>query len=167
MGLLIPALRRAVVAVDAGLPIYDVQTLDDRIAQALARPRFNAAVLICFAGAAVLLARVVVYGVMSYSVSFRLHEIGVRLALGADARRVLALVLGQGVRLAGTGAAVGVAAALALTRLMRSLLFGVSPTDPAILSAVAVVIVAAALVAAFVPARRASSVDPLIVLRSE
>jgi ABC-type antimicrobial peptide transport system permease subunit len=133
----------------------------------LARPRFNATILVLFAGAALLLASVGVYGVMAYLVSFRLREIGIRLALGADARCVLGLVLGQGARLGAAGAATGIAAALALTRLMRSLLFGVSPTDPVILSAVAVAIMAAALAAAFVPARRASSVDPMIVLRSE
>lgn len=133
----------------------------------MARPRFNATILVLFAGAALLLASVGVYGVMAYLVSFRLREIGIRLALGADARCVLGLVLGQGARLGAAGAATGIAAALALTRLMRSLLFGVSPTDPVILSAVAVAIMAAALAAAFVPARRASSVDPMIVLRSE
>src|SRR5207247_2502733 len=132
---IVPSMRRAVSSVDAGLPIYDVQTLDDRIAASMSRPRFNAAVLGVFAAAALLLAAVGVYGVMAYSVSFRLHEIGVRLALGADARCVLGLVLGDAGRLAGAGALIGLAAALGLTHLMRSFLFGVAPTDPLVLTA--------------------------------
>ena len=164
---IVPAMRTAVAAVDPGLPIYEVMTLDERIASTLSRPRFNAAVLAIFAGAALLLAAVGVYGVMAYSVSFRLHEIGVRLALGAGGRRVLGLVLGDGARLAALGAAIGLAAALALTRLMRSVLYGVAPTDPGILAGAIVVIMAVALTAAYLPARRAARIDPLRALRNE
>lgn len=164
---LLPALRRAVASVDAGLPIYDIKMVNDRVGTALSRPRFNAAMIALFAGAALILAAVGVYGVMAYSVSSRAHELGVRLALGADRTRVLGLVLRESARLAVAGAAIGLAAAFALTRLLRGLLFDVTPTDPAILLSIPIVIVAVALVAAFVPARRASSVDPMVVLRSE
>jgi predicted permease len=164
---IVPSMRSAVSSVDSGLPIYDVQSLDDRIRASMSRPRFNAAVLAVFAGAALLLAAVGVYGVMAYSVSFRLHEIGVRLALGAGARRVLGLVLGESARLAGLGAAIGLAGALALTRLMRSVLYGVAPNDPLILATVTIVILIVALAAAFLPARRAATVDPMSVLRNE
>ncbi len=164
---LVPALRAAVASVDAGMPIYDVQTIDDRIAGALSRPRFNAVGLALFAGVALLMAAVGVYGVMAYSVSTQMREIGVRLALGAGARRVLGLVLGEGARLAGLGAAIGLAGAVALTRLMRSVLYGVAPTDPVIFASATAIIMVVALTAAFLPARRAAGVDPMIVLRSE
>jgi predicted permease len=164
---LLPSLRTAVASVEPGLPIYDVMTLEERIASTVSRPRFNALMLAMFAGAALLLAAVGVYGVMAYSVSARMRELGVRIALGATARQVVGLVLVEGVRLAGLGAAAGVAAAVALSRLMRSLLISVAPTDPAILGAAAFAIVAVAIAAALVPARRASAVDPMIVLRSE
>ena len=164
---IVPAMRTAVSSVDSGLPIYDVQSLDERIAASMSRPRFNAGVLGVFAAAALLLAAVGVYGVMAYSVSFRLHEIGVRLALGAGAPRVLGLVLVEGARLAGLGAAIGLAGALASTRLMRGMLYGVAPSDPLILAAVTVVMMIVALAAAFLPARRAASVDPMVVLRNQ
>ena len=161
----VPALRSAVASVDSAVPIYDVMTLDDRIGAALARPRFNATIVAAFAGAALLLAALGVYGVLSYSVSARLREIGVRLALGADAARVVRLVLGEGLRLAAIGAALGIAAALAATRLMQGLLAGVAPADPRVLAGGALAMLAAACLAAWLPARRASTVDPISVLR--
>jgi predicted permease len=164
---LVPALRRAIAAVDPSLPIYDVLTLDDRIAAALSRPRFNAALVAGFAGAALLIAALGVYGMLSYSVSSRLREIGVRLALGAAPQRIVRLVLGEGLRLASLGVAIGVCAALAAGRLTRSLVVDVSPSDPRILAGVAAVIVIVASLAAFLPARRASAVDPIVVLRQE
>jgi putative ABC transport system permease protein len=163
----VPALRDAVASVDAAVPIYDVLSLDDRIGAALSRPRFNAALAGAFAGAALLLAAIGVYGVLSYSVTSRTREIGVRVALGADARRVITLVVGDGMRLAIVGAAIGVGAALAVTRLLRGLLAGVAPTDPRILSAGALLMIAVAAAAAWLPARRASAVDPMVVLRAE
>ena len=161
----VPALRSAVASVDSAVPIYDVMTLDDRIGAALARPRFNATIVAAFAGAALLLAALGVYGVLSYSVSARMREIGVRLALGADAARVVRLVLGEGLRLAAIGAALGIAAALAATRLMQGLLVGVAPADPRVLAGGALAMLAAACLAAWLPARRASTVDPISVLR--
>ncbi|HKW03436.1 MAG TPA: ABC transporter permease [Vicinamibacterales bacterium] len=163
----VPALRQAVASVDAGLPIYGVMTLEDRISETLTRPRFHATMLTIFAGAALLLAAVGVYGVMSYVVSSRIHEIGVRVALGADAGRVMRLVLGDSVKLAAIGGVIGIAAAVALTRLIRNLLVDVAPTDPLIMTFAAIVLVGAAVLAAFVPARRASRVDPIVVLRNQ
>jgi putative ABC transport system permease protein len=161
----VPSLRRAVASVDSAVPIFDVMTLDERIDQALSRPRFNAVVVAAFAAAALLLAALGVYGVLSASVSSRLHEIGVRVALGADARRVVALVLGEGLRLAAIGTAIGVAGALALTRLLQGLIVGVAASDPRILAAGAILMLAVAAAAAWLPARRASAVDPIVVLR--
>jgi putative ABC transport system permease protein len=164
---LLPALRSAVASVDPALPIYDVLTLDDRISDAVARPRFNAALLAAFAGAALLLAAIGVYGVLSYSVSSRTREIGVRLALGADASRVIGLVVGQGVRLAVAGAAIGLAAFVAVARLMQGLILDTAAWDARLLGIAAAIMLATAALAAFVPARRASEVDPMVVLRME
>jgi putative ABC transport system permease protein len=164
---LVPGLRKAVAAVDPSLPIYDVLTLDDRIAGALSRPRFNAALVAGFAAAALLIAALGVYGMLSYSVSSRLREIGVRLALGAAPQRIVRFVLGEGLRLAGLGVTIGLFAALAAGRLTRSLVVDVSPSDPRILASVTIVMLAVACLAAFVPARRASAVDPMVVLRQE
>jgi putative ABC transport system permease protein len=164
---LLPAMRKAVASVDSSLPIYDAMTLDERIGAAVARPRFNATLLTVFAGAALLLAAIGVYGVLSYSVSSRMREIGVRLALGADAQRVIRLVLGEGVRLAAAGAVAGLVAAIVAAQFVRRLVVDVSPTDPRILAASAAVMLAVAALAAFLPARRASAVDPMVVLRQE
>jgi len=164
---LLPALRSAVASVDPALPIYDVLTLDDRISDAVARPRFNAALLAAFAAAALLLAAIGVYGVLSYSVSSRTHEIGVRLALGADASRVVGLVVGQGLRLAVAGAAIGLAASVAVARLMQGLILDAAAWDARLFGIAAAIVLATAALAAFVPARRASEVDPMVVLRME
>jgi putative ABC transport system permease protein len=164
---LVSSLRAAVASVDPGLPIYDVQTLEERIDAAVSRPRLNASVVGGFAVAATVLAALGVYGVMTYSVSSRRHEIGVRLALGADAGRLIRLVLGESLRLASLGATIGLLAALAGMRFVRSLLFGVSPTDPVILTAVVALIVTTVMLAACVPARRAGAVDPVTVLRGD
>ena len=162
---LLPAMRTAVASVDPALPIYDAMTLDERIGAAISRPRFNATLVTAFAGAALLLAAIGVYGVLSYSVSSRMREIGVRLALGADARRVVSLVLGEGLRLTAIGGVIGLVAAMAAGRLLQGLVAGVSAFDPRILAAVVVVMLAVAGAAAWLPARRASTVDPIVVLR--
>jgi putative ABC transport system permease protein len=162
---LMQSLRQAVAAVDRGVPIQDVMTMDERAADAMTRPRFHATTLGTFAGAALLLAAIGVYGVMSHAVSARLRELGIRVALGADRRQVMRLVIGESVRLAAIGGVVGIAAAIALGQLVRNLLFDVAPNDPRLMALAVGVIVAVAVVAAFIPARRASTVDPIVVLR--
>jgi len=164
---LLSALRAAVAEVDASTPIFDVQTLDQRIDGATARPRFNAALLGAFAGAALLLAAIGVYGMLSYSVSARMREMGVRLALGADASRVMRLILGEGVRLAALGAVIGIAASVAVARLMRSLLVEAAAWDPRLLAAAGAIMIAVAALAAFVPAHRAGAIDPIVALRND
>ena len=162
-----PALRRAIASVDAGMPLYDVQPLEDRVADALSRSRFNAFLVALFGAAALLLAALGVYGVMSYRVSTEIREIGIRVALGATPGRVLWQVLGASARLAAVGAAAGVAGAFASARLLQTVVSGVSPTDAFVLASVVAVMFAVALGAAFVPARRASTVDPIVALAAE
>jgi putative ABC transport system permease protein len=164
---IVPELRAAVNEVDASTPIFDVQTLDERIGGATARPRFNATIVGAFAGAALLLAAIGVYGVLSYSVSQRMREMGIRLAIGADGGRVLRLVLGDGLRLAAIGSGCGVAASLAVARVLQTLLVGMTAADPKILSAGVAVMLIVAAVAALVPARRAAAIDPVVVLRDQ
>jgi putative ABC transport system permease protein len=162
---LLPALRRAVASVEPAVPIYDAMMLDDRIRAAVSRPRFNATLVTGFAGAALLLAAIGVYGVLSYSVSSRMREIGVRLALGASTKRIVGLVLGEGLRLTAIGTMAGLLGAVAASRLMEGLVFGVSAASPHILAAGAGIIMAVAGITAFLPARRAGMVDPVQVLR--
>jgi putative ABC transport system permease protein len=164
---ILPALRAAVASVDPVVAVYDVRSLDERTAAALSRPRLTATVLAGFATAALLLAAVGVYGVMAYVVAGRRRELGIRLALGAGRTDVISLVLAHGVRLAAAGAAIGVVAAVLAARLIRTLLFGVGPADPAVLGFTLAVMVVVALAAAFVPAHRAGSTDPAAVLRAE
>ncbi|HKP12274.1 MAG TPA: ABC transporter permease, partial [Blastocatellia bacterium] len=164
---LIEPLRQQVATLDPELPLTGVKTLDRYRAEAVALPRFNALMLGLFAGLALLLTAVGLYGVMSYGVAQRTHEIGIRVALGARRRDVYRLVVGQGLKLALVGTAIGVAGALALTRLMRSLLYEVSATDPLVFAMIALVIVGVTLAACFLPARRAAKVDPVIALRRE
>jgi putative ABC transport system permease protein len=161
------AVRSEVWRLDRTLPVDNVRTLEEVASQAVAVPRFNTALLGGFAVLALVLAAVGVYGVLSYLVSQRTGEIGVRMALGADAARVLRMVLREGVMLAGTGVVVGVVAALLATRLLGSLLFEVSATDPATFTAVTVALVAVALAASWLPARRATRVSPVEAMRSE
>jgi putative ABC transport system permease protein len=164
---LVPAMRRTVAEVDSSLPIYDVLTLEDRVSGALDRPRFNAALVGGFALAALIIAALGVYGMLSYSVSSRLREIGVRLALGAAPGRMVRFILGEGVRLASAGVLIGLLAAVFAGRLARALLVDVSPNDPRILAGVSAVMLAVACAAAWLPARRASGVDPIEVLRQD
>jgi putative ABC transport system permease protein len=164
---LVPALRRAVASVDPALPIYDVLTLDDRIAGALSRPRFNATIVAGFAAVALLIAALGVYGMLSYSVSCRRREIGVRLAIGAAPPHIVRAILSEGLRLAIAGITIGLAATLVAGRLTRSLVVDVNPSDPRILTLVALAMLIVAGLAAFLPARRASAVDPVVVLRQE
>jgi putative ABC transport system permease protein len=164
---LLPALRREVQALDSQLPLYGVRTLQQYISGTVAQRQFITLLLGIFGGVAMLLAVVGLYGVISYGVAQRTHEIGVRVALGAESMDVLRLVVGQGLRLTLLGVALGWLAALGASRLLGSLLFGVSGNDPVTFAAVAAVFVAVALAACYVPARRATRVDPLVALRYE
>ena len=161
------SLRQAVLAADSDQPIYNVRTMTGLLSDTSAPRRLSLLLLGAFAATALLLAAVGIYGVLAYSVTQRTHEIGIRMALGARRGDVLLMVFRQGLRLVLAGAALGVVAAFGLTRLMSSLLFGVSPTDPGTLGAVCLLLVGVALLACVVPARRASGVDPMIALRCE
>jgi putative ABC transport system permease protein len=144
-----------------------VQTMSAVVAQATAEPRFYVVLLAAFAAIAVVLAAVGIYGVMSYSVSRRTHEIGIRIALGAEPSTVLRFIVRQGMTLAFIGATAGLVAAFALTRLMHGLLYGVGATDPTTFVAVTAALCAVALAASYLPARRATRIDPLVALRSD
>jgi putative ABC transport system permease protein len=164
---LVTPLRAAIRSAERGAPISAVSTMRAAVDDATAEPRFYLALLAAFAAIAVLLAAVGIYGVMSYSVSRRTHEIGIRIALGAEPSSVLRAVVGQGVRLAAIGTGVGLVVAFGLTRLMKGILYGVSPTDAGTFVGVTGVLFGIALVASALPARRATRVDPLIALRSD
>jgi putative ABC transport system permease protein len=164
---LAPLVRRESQAVDAAQPLYQVNTMEDVIAQSIATQKLSTTLLGFFAAIALALAGVGIYGVMSYAVSQRRHEIGVRMALGAQPRDVLRMVVGQGMLLTAAGLALGLAGAFALTRVMASLLYGVSATDPFVFLSVPFALAAVALVANLVPARRAMRVDPMVALRYE
>jgi predicted permease len=158
---------RAVTITDGNLPRPDIETQDQWLAQWTAQPEFRAVLLGIFAALALLLASVGIYGVLSQFVSQRTHEIGVRVALGARRRDVLGLIVGEGFKLIITGIAVGLAGALALTRFLASLLYGVGPADPLTFFLVSLTLVGVALLACYVPARRAAKVDPMVALRYE
>jgi putative ABC transport system permease protein len=161
------AVRREVVALDRNVPLTAIQTMKERAAEVTSRTRFIAVVLGSFAGLALLMAGVGIYGVMAYSVSARTREVGIRMALGAQAGDVIRLVLKGGMSLAGIGAGVGLLASLALTRLMKGLLFGVSANDPLTFGAITLLLLGVAGLACWLPARRATKVDPLVALRYE
>jgi len=164
---LVPGIRAAVASVDKNVPLFAVETLDDMLAGQVASQRFNMAMLGVFAALALLLAGVGIYGVMAYSVGQRTHEIGVRMALGALPANILRAILMQGARLAVVGVVIGLGAGFALTRLLGSMLFEVKATDPLTFASGALFLFAAALAACWIPARRATKVDPLVALRYE
>jgi predicted permease len=161
------AIRERVRAVDAQIPIFDLRTMDDAVSGAVAQPRFYMMLLTAFAGLALLLAALGIYGVISYSVSQRTRELGIRIALGATQDRVVRLVLGQGAGLTVAGIGIGLVGAYWLVSLLASLLFGVTATDKLTFGAVAVVLLGVAALASWVPARRAARVDPVIAMRAD
>lgn len=161
------AAQNAVWSIDKNVPLAGVRTMEDVVAASMLQRKFTMLLLVIFASVAVLLAAIGIYGVMSYSVSQRTHEIGIRMALGAQRADVLRLMVGRGMGLAGAGVLLGVVAALGLTRLIKGLLFGVSTTDPITFALVAAGLAGVALLANYIPARRATKVDPMIALRYE
>jgi putative ABC transport system permease protein len=163
----IPTVREVLHSVDPSEPLTQIQTMEQVVTSSLNDWRFHAILFGVFGALALVIAAVGVYGVISYSVAQRTHEIGVRMALGAERRNILRLVIGQGLALAGIGIAVGLGAAFGLTRLMASLLYGVSASDPLTFAGVAISLVMVALAASYVPARRAMKVDPMVALRYE
>jgi len=161
------ALRREVGKADAQLPPYDLMTMEQRFAQETAQSRFNVLLLGVFAFIALLLATVGIYGVTSYTVSQRTHEIGIRMALGARDRDILWLILYQGLIMTAVGLVIGLGAALLLSRVMDSLLYDIAATDLTTFAFATLVLAATALVASFVPANRAMRVEPVVALRDE
>jgi putative ABC transport system permease protein len=161
------AVRNAVAGIDPEQPVFDISTMDERLAASVAPRRFNLVLLASFALLAMLLASVGIYGVVSYSVSQRTHEVGVRMALGAQRRDVLKVIVAQGMVLLLIGIGVGLIGAFLLTRFLAALLYGVRPTDSATFAAVSLLLAVVAIVACYIPARRAAGVDPMVALRYE
>jgi putative ABC transport system permease protein len=160
-------LRAQVQSVDPELPVFGARTLSDVFSASLAERRFSMEIVGLFALTALLLAALGIYGVISYIVSERTHEIGIRLALGAQRHRILQMILSQGLGLAIAGAAIGLVGAVIVAHLMAGVLYGVRPTDPVTFVSVALLLIAVALLACYIPARRAIRVDPLVALRYE
>ena len=161
------ALRREVLAVDKDQPVYNVASMTQLMSASVSQRRFNLQLVGFFAALALALAAVGLYGVMSYAVTQRTHEIGIRMALGARGQDVMKLVVRNGMRLALIGVALGLTVAFGLTRLMAGLLFGVAATDAVTFVTVSAGLIAVALLACYIPARRATKVDPLVALRYE
>jgi putative ABC transport system permease protein len=159
--------REQVQSVDPTLPVFGAQTLNETVSASLAERRFSMEIVALFALTALLLAGLGIYGVISYLVSERTHEIGIRIALGAESGSILQMVLRQGLGLAIAGAAVGLVCALIVSHLMAGLLYGVRPTDPLTFAGVALLLIGVAVLACYIPARRAIRVDPLMALRHE
>jgi len=164
---LVAAVKAAVQAVDPAQPVYDIATMDQRLSESMAPQRFNALLVGVFALAALGLAGVGIFGVLAYSVARRTSEIGVRIALGASRAQVMKLVVGEGLRLCALGVVLGLAGSIPLTRLLRGVLFGVGPSDPVTLAAASAALALVALLACYIPARRALLVDPISALRHE
>lgn len=161
------SLRKELAAMDATIPLTSVRVFDEYISRSLARPRFNTLLLSIFAGTALILTAIGIYGVLAYSVAQRTSEIGIRIALGAGKSSIFRLIVGQAMTLVGISLLVGIAGAFAATRLLNSLLFGVGASDPGTFAALVLLVSAVAFIAAWVPARRATRVDPIIALRAE
>jgi ABC-type antimicrobial peptide transport system permease subunit len=164
---LAPTVRRTLADIDSDIPLANVRTMGDVVAKSMARTSLTMLLLAIAGGMALVLAAVGLYGVISYIVGRRTREIGIRVALGAQVAEVIRNVTLQSLRLALLGTAAGIAGSLVLTRFLRSMHFDVSPTDPVVLVGVSVVLVAVALAASYLPARRAAKIDPVIALRAE
>ncbi len=164
---LVSAVTKEVAAMDQDIPLFGVKSMEEYLSASVAAPRFSTTLLSIFAGVALVLTIVGLYGVMSYSVAQRTNEIGIRLALGAQSRDVLLMIVKQGSLLIGLGLVIGLTGAYALTRVISSLLFGVTAKDPFTFAAVAVLLAAVALLACYLPALRATKVDPMEALRYE
>jgi putative ABC transport system permease protein len=163
----VPSIRKELAQIDKDQPMANIATMEDILADSVTEPRLESLLLGLFGGLGLVLAAVGIYGVTSYSVTLRTHEIGIRMALGAKHDDVLKMVLQQGMKLAIVGVAVGLVASLALTRLIASLLYGVKPTDPLTFALVSIGLAAVAFLASYIPARRATKVDPMVALRNE
>jgi putative ABC transport system permease protein len=161
------AVRSRIQEVDKDQPVYNLATMEQLLTKSIAQPRFSTLLLGVFALLALTLTAIGVYGVVSYTIAQRTREIGIRMALGAQVRDVLRLVIGQGLKMVLIGIAIGLAGAGALSHVMKSLLFGVSATDPAIFGIIAVLLTGVALLACYLPARRAAKIDPMEALRYE
>jgi len=161
------SVKREISALDRNVPLTAIKTMDEKFYEATAQARYNALLLGLFAALALVMSQMGIYGVMSYAVSARTHEIGIRMALGAERRAVLKLIIGQGMKLAAAGLAIGLIAGVAATRLIKTLLFDVGPNDPTTICAVALLLAIVALLACWIPARRATRVDPVVALRHE
>jgi ABC-type antimicrobial peptide transport system permease subunit len=164
---LLQMVRREIAAVDPNVPIAEIRTMQEMVASSVAPWRFTMALLSVFAGVALLLASVGIYGVLAYAVNQRRREVGIRMSLGAQRRDVLQLFLSQGMAVTFFGIVIGLGGAWAATRIMRSLLYSVSPTDPLVFLSVPLAFAAVALLASFLPARKATRVNPVTALRSE
>jgi putative ABC transport system permease protein len=164
---LVDAVRGQIRTLDADLPVFRIRTAEHYVDQSVASPRFHMLLIGAFAGIALLLAVVGIYGLVAYSVSQRVHEVGIRMALGAHGRDVIKLVVGQGMALTLAGVGIGLLAAFALTRVLASFLYGVSAVDPLTFLGGAILLALVAIAASYLPARRATRVDPLIALRNE
>ena len=167
VGSLAPSVREAIAALNRAVPVTAVQTMDDVVSGANARPRFTLVLLATFAVVALVLAAVGIYGVISYAVSRRTHEIGVRMALGATPSNVVRLIIGQGMRVVAAGVVAGLGGALLVTRLMTNVVYGVRVTDPLTYGGVALLLTSVALLASYIPARRATRIDPLASMRAD
>jgi putative ABC transport system permease protein len=161
------SLRKELAALDSTIPLTSVRVFEDYISRSLARPRFNTLLLSIFAGTALLLTAIGIYGVLAYSVAQRTSEIGIRIALGAGKTSIFRLIVGQAMTLVGISLALGLAGAFAATRLLNSLLFGVGASDPATFAGIVILVSVVAFIAAWLPARRATRVDPIVALRAE
>jgi putative ABC transport system permease protein len=161
----VPQVRAAVHAIDPEQPIADVRTMEQWLSRSLQNRRANMMLLTVFGAVALVLSAIGIYGVLAFGVAQRIREFGIRQALGADRTSILSLVLKQGARTSGVGLVLGLGASLALARFLQTLLFGVTPHDPVVFAGVGVVLFAVAMAACYIPARRATRVDPMVALR--